>query len=57
MGIHYKGTYVVGSNSILDVLGELLLESLFILLLKVPHVFGDVLSEDAIAVNLCGKLL
>ena len=54
---HYKGTYVVGSNSILDVLGELLLESLFILLLKVPHVFGDVLSEDAIAVNLGGKLL
>ena len=57
MGIHYKGTYVVGSNSILDVLGELLLESLFILLLKVPHVFGDVLSEDAIAVNLGGELL
>ena len=57
MGIHYKGTYVVGSNSILDVLGELLLESLFILLLKVPHVFGDVLSEDAVAVYLGGELL
>lgn len=52
-----QATYGIGGNAVLDVSGELLLVGLLVILKKVPHVVGNVDTEDVLAVNLSIELL
>lgn len=47
-----KHSYLIGVDSVLDVLAELPLEGLWVLLFKGLHVIGDVLAKDMGAMDL-----
>lgn len=48
----HHNTYIVSCYFIFDELGELLLECIFILILKGPHVVGNMLAKDVVSVDL-----
>merc|ERR1719394_704218 len=57
VGLLVHGFHVGGSNTVLDESAEVLLVSLFILLLEAGHVVGHVDSEDVLTVNISVQLL